>query len=31
MYAVTWRYTGDPGKAVEVFKPIRGFLPPVVV
>src|SRR5512144_2100291 len=25
---VTWCYTGDPGKAEEVFKPIRQFSPP---
>ena len=28
--AVTWCYTGDPAKADEVFKPIRGFSPPLM-
>ena len=30
MCAVTWCYTGDLAKADEVFKPIRGFLPPTM-
>jgi len=30
MCAVTWCYTGDLGKADEVFKPIRQFSPPAM-
>ena len=30
MCVVTWCYTGELGKADEVFEPIRGFLPPVM-
>jgi FAD/FMN-containing dehydrogenase len=30
MCVITWCYTGDLGRADEVFKPIRGFSPPVM-
>ena len=30
MCVIVWCYTGDHGKAADVFKPIRGFLKPVM-
>ena len=30
MCVIVWCYTGDPGKAADVFKPIRGFQKPVM-
>jgi FAD/FMN-containing dehydrogenase len=30
MCVIVWCYTGDPAKAADVFKPVRGFLKPVM-
>jgi FAD/FMN-containing dehydrogenase len=30
MCVIVWCYTGDPAKAADVFKPIRGFLKPAM-